>query len=279
MVEKITSTQKQIDILDIKEGLVLLKTGGAVMIIQTNAVNFDLLSEKEQDAMIAAYATLLNSLSFPIQITIRSRRLDISSYLSVVDQAAKNQPNPYLREKLASYREFVGGLVQQQEVLDKRFYLIVPYFEPVATTASPLNFLNRIMGKKPKKRSVDKAGLLQRAKTDLEPKGEHLIKQLSRLGVQARELTTQELITLFYEIYNPGQARSQHLERGVSPYTSPLVEPALHEGASPSASQDQPTNERRSPASGGQASEGAVAPSQAPSTNQEGTSYRPTEQK
>lgn len=250
MVENITSTQEKLDILDIKEGTVLLKPGGAVMVIQTTAVNFDLLSEKEQDAMIAAYATLLNALSFPLQIIIRSRRLDISSYLETVDRMARTQANPYLQERLTSYKDFVGGLVQKQEVLDKRFYLVIPYFELALPSVSPLSAINRLLGKKTQPRSIDKAGLLQRAKTDLEPKKEYIIKQLSRLGVQARQLTTQELITLFYEIYNPEQARIQHLEKGASPYTSPLVEPAIQEGIPAPSDQAEPGGEAGAPPQG-----------------------------
>lgn len=227
MVEKVASTQEHLDILDIQDNLILLKQGGAALVIQANAVNFDLLSEKEQDAMIAAYSALLNSLSFPTQIVIRSRKLDISAYLSTVDQQAQSQPNPYLRERVLAYKEFVGGLVQKGEVLDKRFYLVIPYYELALGGASLLDPLRRLLGMKPRPRRVGKAGLLQRARTDLEPKRDHLIKHLSRLGIKARQISTPELIELFYEIHNPEQARIQHLEGGIAQYTTALVEPAV----------------------------------------------------
>jgi len=230
MAENVASTQEHLDIRDIKDDLLLLKPGGAALILQANAVNFDLLSEKEQDAMIAAYSALLNSLSFPLQITIRSRKLDISAYLTAIDQQAQRQPNPYLRERVLNYKEFVSGLVQQGEVLDKRFHLIVPYYELTVTAPSLLDSFRRFLGMKPKAKPVSRAGLLQRAKTDLEPKRDHLIKQLNRLGIKARQLTTSELIKLFYEIYNPEQARIQHLGRGISQYTTALVEPATTTG-------------------------------------------------
>jgi len=227
MAEKIASTQQHLDILDIEDNLVLLKTGGAALVIQATAVNFDLLSEREQDAMIAAYSALLNSLSFPLQILIRSRKMDISTYLSSIDQQAKVQPNPYLRERMLTYKEFVGGLVQKGEILDKRFYVVIPYYEPVLGGGSIFDAFRGLLGMKSKPKTVSKAGLLQRAKTDLEPKRDHLVKQLSRLGIKARRLTTPQLIELFYEIYNPEAARIQHLEGGVSQYTTALVEPAV----------------------------------------------------
>ena len=227
MAEKVASTQEHLDILDVQDDLILLKLGGAALVIQANAVNFDLLSEKEQDAMIAAYSALLNSLSFPIQIVIRSRKLDISTYLTTIDRQAQGQPNPYLRERVLAYKEFVSGLVQKGEVLDKRFYLVIPYYELALGGASIFDLFRRLLGMKPKPRAVGKAGLLQRAKTDLEPKKDHLIKHLGRLGIKARQLTSPELIELFYEIYNPEQARIQHLEGGIAQYTTPLVEPAV----------------------------------------------------
>jgi len=227
MAEKIASTQEHVAILDIEDNLVLLKQGGAVLVLQANAVNFDLLSEREQDAMIAAYSALLNSLSFSLQIVIRSRKMDISAYLAAINQQAQTQPNPYLREKILAYGEFVSSLVQKGEVLDKRFYLVIPYYELILGGTSLLDPLRRLLGMKPKPRVVSKAGLLQRARIDLEPKRDHLIKQLNRLGIKARQLTTSELIELFYEIYNPEAARIQHLEGGVSQYTTALVEPAV----------------------------------------------------
>lgn len=241
MAEKIASTQEHLDILDIEDNLILLKQGGAALVLQANAVNFDLLSEKEQDAMIGAYSALLNSLSFILQIIIRSRKMDISAYLASIDQQAQTQPNPYLREKMLAYKEFVAGLVQRGEVLDKRFYLVIPYYELVFGGTSLLDPLRRLLGMRPKPKAVSKAGLLQRATTDLEPKRDHLIKQLNRLGIKARQLATPELIELFYEIYNPEQARIQHLEGGVAQYKTALVEPAV---ATPPPAGEAPKEEK-----------------------------------
>ncbi len=250
MAENVSSAQEHLDILDIKDNLILLKAGGAALVIQAHAVNFDLLSEKEQDAMIGAYSGLLNSLSFPLQIIIRSRKLDISAYLSIVDQLSQRQPNPYLRERILAYKEFISGLVQQGEVLDKRFYLVIPYFEITSASTSPLDPLFSFLGMKPRPKAIGRAGLAQRATADLEAKRDHLIKQLNRLGIKARQLATPELIELFYEIYNPEQARIQHLERGVGQYTTALVEPAIateekesQEGEAPAGTEGAPPKE------------------------------------
>lgn len=225
---KTASTQDHLDILDVQGNIVLLKTGGAAMVLQATSVNFDLLSEREQDAMIAAYAALLNSLSFPIQIIINSRKLDLSTYLTKVDERAKaaTQANPYLKEKISSYKEFIVSLVQKGEVLDKRFYVVIPYSEAPTITGGG-GILGFLFGRKPKALKINKAILLERAKTNLEPKRDHLLKQLERLGIKARQLATSELIELYYEIYNAEQARVQHIAGGAGNYTTALVEPAM----------------------------------------------------
>ncbi len=221
------TTQDHLDVLDIQGDLILLKNGNAALVLEANSVNFDLLSEREQDAMIAAYASLLNSLSFPMQVLVRSRKLDLSNYLHWIDEraAVSTQANPYLREKISSYKDFIVSLVQKGEVLDKRFYVAIPHFEAVSIPRP--SFLDFIFGRKPQGPRLNRVAILERAKTDLEPKRDHLLKQLERLGIKARQLTTPELIGMFYEIYNPEQARAQHIASGVGNYTSVMVEPAM----------------------------------------------------
>lgn len=224
-----STTQEHLDILDIQGDLVLLKSGNAALVLETTSVNFDLLSEREQDSMISAYAAMLNSLSFPIQVLIRSRKLDLSNYLSWIDEQAHatTQANPYLKEKISSYKNFIISLVQKGEVLDKRFYVIIPHIER-ASISSP-SFLDFLLGRKPKELRINKAALLDRAKVDLAPKCDHLVRQLDRLGIKTKQLTTPELIGLFYEIYNPEAARVQHIAGGAGNYTSVMVEPAVGE--------------------------------------------------
>ncbi|OGC70456.1 hypothetical protein A3J33_04300 [candidate division WWE3 bacterium RIFCSPLOWO2_02_FULL_53_10] len=222
-----STTQEHLDILDIQGDLILLKNGNASLVLETTSVNFDLLSEREQDSMIGAYASMLNSLSFPMQLLVRSRKLDLSNYLKWVDEQAaiSTQANPYLREKITSYKEFIASLVQKGEVLDKRFYIIIPHFEAVSIKRP--GFLDFLLGRKPQGPRINKAEVLERAKTDLEPKRDHLLKQMERLGIKARQLATPELIGMFYEIYNPEQARYQHIAGGAGNYTSTMVEPAI----------------------------------------------------
>lgn len=216
-----SSTQQNIDIEDITDNLVLLKDGSTSLVITTTAVNFGLLSESEQDATIYAYAALLNSLTFPIQILVRSNRKDISGYQRLLSEQEAKSPKPENKERIKKYREFIEETVRQRNVLDKKFYIIIPFsvFElGVAKSASAVSKSGRSGLPFPKEY------IISRAKMTLEPKRDHLLHQLSRLGLRARQLSTKELIQLLFEIYNPVSSQGQIL---ASPeeYKTPIVQP------------------------------------------------------
>ncbi len=212
------STQEHLDIEDITDDLVILKTGWVALVMSTTAVNFDLLSEAEQDATIYAYGAFLNSLSFPLEILIRSKKADITAYFRSLEEAERNQPNPDLKRQIQKYKDFIQSTVQQKTVLDKKFYLIINY--------SPLELGVKNIGKKAG--SIrNKVQLATDAKTMLIPKRDHVIKQTARLGLNTKQLTTQELIELFYDIYNPAPTGTQRVLLDTASYATPLVEPAL----------------------------------------------------
>ena len=229
----ITSTQQHLDIEDVSEDLALLKDGGAALVMQTTAVNFGLLSETEQDATIYAYANLLNSLTFPIQIVIRSKRMDISAYLKLLKQQEEKQTSEGLRFQIKKYRQFVESIIKENRVLDKRFYIVIP-FSPLelgakSASTSLIGLLNPFAKKGGGGLPFPKAYILERAKNNLYPKRDHVAKQLARIGLKAEQLTTQELVELFYDIYNPVQAGGERLTAQASDYTTPLVTPATEE--------------------------------------------------
>ncbi len=226
------STQEHLDIEDIRDNIVILKNNAASAVVQTTAVNFDLLSEVEQDGMIAAYSQLLNSLSFPIQILIRSKKMDISSYLENLAGVESDQTNPYLKEQIKSYRQYVADLISKNEVLDKRFYIVIPYQDiSLKPSVSLLDIFLKILGIETKKTvRVNKRYILDKAKIALEPKIDQIIKQLSRIGVKGKLLTTQELVELFYDIYNPTSSSEEKLKAGAEEYTTPIVEASIEKG-------------------------------------------------
>lgn len=213
------STQDHLDIDDIIDDLVLLKTGWVALVMSTTAVNFDLLSEAEQDATIYAYGAFLNSLSFPLEVLVRSKKADITSYFNSLEEAESAQPNPDLKRQIQKYKDFIQSTVQQRTVLDKKFYLIINF--------SPLEMgIKGALSKKPTQ-AKGKNEMLAQAKAALAPKRDHIIKQTARLGLTTRQLTTQELVELFYDIYNPAPTGTQRVLLDTESYTTPIVEPAL----------------------------------------------------
>ena len=235
--EKIASTQEHLDIEDIRDDVIILKNGNAAAVLQTTSVNFDLLSETEQDAMIFAFASLLNSLTFPIQILVRTKRMDISNYLARVVSAKTSTENESLVAQIEKYEKFIRDLVSKNQVLDKRFYVIIPYL------GVDLSQIKMGLGSIFKRRlpNVSKWSILEKAKLNLEPKVEHLVKQFSRVGVKAIRLNTEELVELFYDLYNPEVAIEQKAALGTREYTTPIVEPSL----APAAVAEESSKERK----------------------------------
>ncbi|MDO8583113.1 MAG: hypothetical protein Q7R51_01125 [bacterium] len=168
------TTQKFIEIEDITDSIVTMSYGNACLIIEVKAINFSLLSKEEQEIKVLSYSSLLNSISFPIQIFVRSKKIDISSYLKLLDQEAVKSQNQLLKNQIMLYRDFVTELVKVNTVLDKKFYIIIPY-------------------------SGLEGGS---AKSKLSSKAEGLHAQLRRMGLGSKTLNNEELVALFHEIYN-----------------------------------------------------------------------------
>lgn len=227
--KKFATTQEHLDVYDIKDGIVVLKNGSAVCILETNAINFDLLSMMEQDAAISAYSNLLNSLTFPIQVSIRSKKMDISDYLEKVKEAENKQSNPKIKEQIIAYRRFIQEeLVTKEDVLDKNFYVTIPYKLTNISSSSPFGFVEDLLGFESKNKTrVNTDKVLEEARADLEPKKNFLIKEFARIGIKAMALNTADLIKLFYEIYNSETSQAQRIRGDINDFTSALVEPKL----------------------------------------------------
>lgn len=194
-----STTQDELPIADITNDLVLFKDGGAAIILETTSLNFGLLSEKEQEAVVYAYAALLNSLSFSIQILVRSQRKDISSYLIYLDEAANQIVNPKLKSVMASYRTFISEIVKKRNVLGKRFFIILT-FSPLELGVSK-GFAAVSKGKKGL--PFTKSYIVKKAQISIYPKRDHLIRQAGRLSISLKQLTTNDLIQLYYDFFNP----------------------------------------------------------------------------
>jgi hypothetical protein len=194
-----STTQNYLPIADITNDVVIYKDGGAAIIMESTSLNFSLLSEKEQEAVIAAYAAMINSLSFSIQIMVRTQRKDISSYISFIDEQAKKLTHPLLQKLMAEYRGFIMDSVKKKNVLGKSFYVIL-YLSPLELGVGKSV---AVVTKKGITLPFTKSYIIKKTKLTLYSRRDHLIRQAGRLGIKLRQLTTVELINLFYSIYNP----------------------------------------------------------------------------
>jgi len=188
-----SSTQKFTQIVDIVDTVVVLEGGYACMVIEITATNFALLSRQEQDAKIFSYASLLNSLSFPIQILIRNKRVDITSYLKALDEATLSTKNTLLKQQIALYKDFINQLVTVNVILNKNFYIIISY-------SSLEGGIGAVAAGS--KGTGTNNNFIDAAKKTLTSKADNLRGQITQIAANVRILEKDDLIRLFYDIYN-----------------------------------------------------------------------------
>lgn len=199
----IASTQDELEVRDIRDDLIITKSGSVAMVIQTSAINFDLLAEYEQDNKIYAFAGLLNALNFPIQILIRTKRIDITSYVDYLKSQAKREISEGLRKQLEIYTQFVQNLIVQNDVLDKNFFVVVPFNPGLSISEIGLLGIKKKNEEEDTYKEMAIDQLLEKSKIFLYPKRDFILKQLSRMGLVGHQLDNTELLSEFYTIYNP----------------------------------------------------------------------------
>jgi hypothetical protein len=204
-----TSTQQFTEIEDIIDRVVFLKGGNACSVIEITASNFALLSKRDQDTKIYSYAAFLNSLTFPVQILIRNKRVDITSYLQLLEDQESKTTNPLLIRNIRLYSEFVHEMVKINVVLNKAFYVILTYSSLEAG----------IGGSMPGSKNMSQKDIhITQATKGLLTKAESLQGQLRRFAMSTKLLDKKELVKLFYDIFNEnteGEFDATHIEEDI----------------------------------------------------------------
>jgi hypothetical protein len=204
------STQQYIEIAGIKDGIVILKNGGYRLIISVSTTNFALKSEQEQNSIIFQYQSFLNSLHFPIEIVMRSKRLDLSPYLNKISKLMAEQQNELLQIQTADYVDFVTKLIEIANIMKKSFYVVIPY-QPINLESA--NFLTKLFRKKTTVVSELRISEEEFRKNadKLREYGQIVADGLGKIGLHCFQLTTKEIIELFYQIYNPEIASKERI--------------------------------------------------------------------
>lgn len=194
-----SSSRKQIAINGARDSILILPNDQYRAVLEVSSLNFELKSEDEQDAIIDTYESFLNSVGSSLQILIRTREIDMDKYLADLSEQLDGETEPIYRQQLKNYDEFIRSLIQSNKILTRHFYIVVPY-----SAISKIDF----------ELIKDQLGLT----VDI------VIKGLTRLGMHARQLSSLEVLDLFYNFYNPVQAKNQPLtEQALSMIHTALI--------------------------------------------------------
>lgn len=203
------STQAYLNISEIKDGVIILKDGSMRQVLMTSSLNFALKSNTEQDGIIFAYQRFLNSLTFPVQILIQSRRLDLDYYLDKLTKRADTQEVELVKLQILEYTEFIRRLISVTNIMDKRFFVVVPFYP---TGTEPVKGIAKLLGGGNKQAAAKKVEEdFEKNKVQLRQRVESVAAGLGGLGLRAVTLNSEELVELFYSIYNPGTSTKERL--------------------------------------------------------------------
>ena len=204
------STQKYLDIAEIKDDAVVLKDGSIRSVLLVSSINFALKGEDEQNAIIQSYVSFLNSLDFPLQIVVQSRNLNIDKYLKKLKDLEKEQTNELLRMQIADYRSFLSELLDIGQIMTKKFYMVVPYS---GIKRNKKKFFEQVMDAFSPARSISLSRKkFEQYKEELAKRVDFVAGGLASIGLRAVQLDTQSLIELYYNSYNPELVETEKMK-------------------------------------------------------------------
>ncbi|HPL56070.1 MAG TPA: hypothetical protein PLC05_01035 [bacterium] len=250
--KKGASTQEHLPFTAVFQDTLILKDGNYRQILLVSSINFGLKSEEEQNAILYAYQSFLNSLTFPVQILTQSRQIDLSDYVASLKQKIYQQRNELIRYQTQEYIDFVGRLIQVANIMDKKFFIVIPYIKTDVKTGL----------------FAPKHGYLQvslqefeKIKTDLQQKADVVSQGLATLGLKTVKLTTEQIIELLYASYNVTQSLRKKIQNSEALAESTVVQQT--EGGDTIDKEPEETPAEKTPSAQGQ----TPPPAQAPSDN------------
>ncbi|HNW71388.1 MAG TPA: hypothetical protein PKZ36_01225 [Candidatus Paceibacterota bacterium] len=204
MALKAKATQDFVPIKEVRDGIIILKDGGLRAIILANSVNLSLKSAEEQRATIMQFQNFLNTLDFPIQISVQSRRLDIRPYLLLLENRIKVQNEPLLKLQTKEYMGFIKDFTDSVNIMTKTFFIVVPYTQ--TTIRADSGIFKGLFQTKNKEMIKKEAEIdFEEKRSQLEQRVSVIEQGLSRCGVKAVQLETDQVVEAFYKVFNPGE--------------------------------------------------------------------------
>jgi hypothetical protein len=202
MAQNTKTAQEFVPIQEIRDGIVVLKDGSMRSLVLASSLNFALKSADEQNAIISQFQNFLNSLDFSVQIFIQSKRLDIRPYIALLEERYKEQVVELMKIQTREYIEFIKTFVENSSIMTKSFFIVIPYTPPVLTASK--NPLSSIM-KKGTDNKILANEQFEEYRSQLEQRVGVVEQGLVRCGIRVAELGTEEVVELYYKIFNPGE--------------------------------------------------------------------------
>ena len=196
------TTQDFVPIREIRDGVVILKDGSMRALVLASSLNFALKSNDEQNAIILQFQNFLNSLDFSVQIFVQSKKLDIRPYIALLEERYKEQVTELMKIQTREYIEFIKTFVENSNIMTKSFFIIVPYTPPTLTASK--NPISNLFNKKGEDKTVINAEF-EEYRSQLEQRVGVVEQGLVRCGIRVAELGTEEVVELYYKIFNPGE--------------------------------------------------------------------------
>lgn len=204
MALKAKATQEFIPIKEVRNGVVVLKNDDLRAIVLANSINLSLKSYDEQKATIFQFQNFLNTLDFPVQISVQSRRLDIRPYLLLLENRIKVQNEPLLKLQTKEYIEFIKNFTDTVAIMTKSFFIVVPYTE--TTLKSDNGIFDRIFSRRNKEETkAAEQVAFEEKRSQLEERVSVIQQGLGRCGINSAQLGTEEVVEVFYKVFNPGE--------------------------------------------------------------------------
>lgn len=191
------ASQDFVPIKEVRDGIIILKDGSMRAILMTSSINLSLKSNEEQQAVLFQFQNFLNTLDFSIQINIQSRRLDIRPYVALLENRQKEQTNDLMKIQTKEYIEFIKTFTSNTNIMTKSFFIVIPY-DPAKIDISKNPF------SKKEKKPQDKIEDFEENRTQLEQRMSIVEQGITRTGVRVVRLGTEEVIEVFYKLFNPG---------------------------------------------------------------------------
>lgn len=196
------STKQLVEIGDIRENVVIMKNGSMRILLEVTSINFELRSEDEQTAILQNFQQFLNSVDFPLQIVIHSRKYDINDYLRYVGEATAALTNELLKLQASEYMKYIAELSQLANIMSKKFYIVVPFYVSEASGQAKKGFLSGLFKSQPS--GVFKDEQFASYRNQLLQRADLVYGGLVGLGLKTRTLEKEELLKVFFSLYNPG---------------------------------------------------------------------------